>query len=221
MDMSFKQVLASSLLSVLLLCFVASTAGATAIYTYQGNPFNDFRTRGAPSFPPYDSSNAVTISIVLAAPLAPNTGAAYDDVIAFTFNDGQATLDETNSKLNDGFGAFGFGVGADGLPYSNSGGGSWILLAAELGTLGIERLQRQINSWGIDQTATFNTPPYDSGSQTLLDAQGSEIDTTFGAVFDNPGTWSLVVIPEPGTALLMGLGLTALGWRGRVRQSWR
>ena len=32
-------------------------------------------------------------------------------------------------------------------------------------------------------------------------------------------TWE--VVPEPSTALLMGLGLTALGWRGRVRQSWR
>jgi hypothetical protein len=27
------------------------------------------------------------------------------------------------------------------------------------------------------------------------------------------------VVPEPGTALLMGLGLAALGWRGRVRPS--
>ena len=48
-----------------------------------------------------------------------------------------------------------------------------------------------------------------------------ELTDSFGDPLSEeiPGSVNLLIIPEPNTALLLGIGLTGLGWRGRVRRS--
>jgi len=71
-------------------------------------------------------------------------------------------------------------------------------------------------------TLTFQAVGAGSGALTNLLAQGDDIlsngASVAGSVSSQPSA-SITVVPEPGTALLMGLGLSGLAVAGRRRQN--
>ena len=80
----------------------------------------------------------------------------------------------------------------------------------------------------VFRTEFYETPALAlENSQSLQFTLGSAESVLLyipdGANTDNRRGLSLEVtqVPEPGTALLLGLGLLGLGRQGRVRQSWR
>lgn len=81
--------------SVLALFLLLGSAAAFAqvTYTYQGNNYEVFE-------PPYSATSSITGSIELASALAPNTTIDLVPLIqAFSFGDGQAVRNETNTIL--------------------------------------------------------------------------------------------------------------------------
>ncbi len=76
-----------------MLLMVCGWAQAQVTYTYQGNNFTTFA-------PPYSSSSQITGSIQLASALPANsTTDLVGSIQAFSFTDGQATRDPSNTTL--------------------------------------------------------------------------------------------------------------------------
>ena len=125
-------------------------------------------------------------------------------------------------------------------PISNSRGGALVEGTASAGTGfgGVPEVEiiAAINLDDMFGATAFDDPGLDGspgsvqfqllfeaagpGATTLIIGGGSDLDGVSGG--DNPGviindTVTITVIPEPGTALLMGLGLAGLAAAGRRR----
>ncbi len=67
---------------------------ADTIYTYTGNPFNEFESPNSSALPyptspsPYTTSDFVSGSFTVATPLAPNLSADFITPISYSFSDG-------------------------------------------------------------------------------------------------------------------------------------
>lgn len=175
------------------LCLFAASARADTIYTYTGNPFTVFS--GLDACPPVCN---ISGSFTLASPLAANLPFEAITPTAFSFTDGSVTVTEGASEGGR------FEVATD------SGG--------------------NISFWEI---ALGSGQPFGPGVCTSLDTVrdpiGSPQDNSINVVCStdapigtalvnsNPGSWSSSTVPEPGTLILVGIGL--LGIAGTVLRS--
>jgi hypothetical protein len=168
------------------LCLFAASARADTIYTYTGNPFTVFS--GLDACPPVCN---ISGSFTLASPLAANLPFEAITPAAFSFTDGSVTVTEGGR----------FEVATD------SGG--------------------NISFWEI---ALGSGQPFGPGVCTSLDTVRDPVGTPqdnslsvscsieafigTALVNSNPGSWSSSAVPEPGTLILVGIGL--LGIAGTV-----
>ncbi len=94
---------------VMLLFSTGYCIGASATYTYKGNPFTAVE-------PPYATSNFISGSITLNSPLAANLSVqtiSPDSVLTYSFSDGINTWDPTNSAIRTG--ELGFSTDSNGV----------------------------------------------------------------------------------------------------------
>jgi hypothetical protein len=75
----------------------ASGAKADVVYSYTGNDFNSFSTPALP----YTTSDFVSLTLTLSAPLGDKLTNASVTPISFTISDGVDTLDITSAPLTD------------------------------------------------------------------------------------------------------------------------
>jgi hypothetical protein len=178
-----------TLVAVLMLC-AASALQAGAVYTYTGNTYTEFF--GA-SCPPLCN---ISGSFTLAAPLAANLPVAPITPLSFSFTDGLATIDSSNSATGP-FGSTNFFVGTDAVG--------------------------EITVWNNGYFSATNfmfsgtNPPGCTGCSVTDQSGTISVAGYFGRVNDNPGTWTLTVTdtvtPEPSGRALLGLGAVMFAMR--------
>jgi hypothetical protein len=167
------------------LCLFAAGARADTIYTYTGNPFTVFS--GLDVCPPVCN---ISGSFNLASPLATNLPFGAITPTAFSFTDGSITLTGGGSR---------FEVATD------SGGDISFWEIALGGQVGPDVCT------SLDSVRDPTGTPQDNS----ISASCSSVAFTGSALVNaNPGSWSSSTVPEPGTFILVGIGL--LGIAGTV-----
>jgi hypothetical protein len=160
-----------------------SSAFADVTYFYTGTDFTIAQA-------PYTTSDSVTGSITLSAPLGSFLFFAGITPVAFSFSDGVQTLTQNNTNHNS------FVVSTDGAGDITS----WIVsVAAEVSGVDLETI------------STANAPGFvfDLGS-TAIAVPGSFVEASTSV----PGTWSAGVVPEASTWVMMAVGFAGLGFLG-------
>jgi hypothetical protein len=185
------------------LCSAGTDARALAIYQYVGPSFDAFVDNAEPPGS-YDSSMRVTATIVLAAPLAPNSG--FDiccnplTPLAYSFHDGRQTLTELNSIAyfigqTDGTGAIQY----------------WEMTIIESSAGGVITINNsplsEEEDFVLDRGELGNT----CSAEVCEDPGVGDTGSFLSSAAADAGTWTLV--PEPSTAALLALGLLVLARR--------
>lgn len=203
---------------------VSVSADASYIYRYEGNNFDEFST---PS--PYDTTMALTAEFTLSNPIPPEsaivrgenfpigTPFGNSEVVSFWIHDGLNVLTDTNSA--EWLLAF----------YITRNGwvSSWYFLASGgdgvLDEVGDARYFMSSSAVEVGQSV------WDLAGVTTciaINADGScQTDGGSAQLFDSDnvglaGTWSVRFgVPAPTPLALFGLGLIALGWQYRMRNT--
>jgi hypothetical protein len=182
---------AAAAASVAIAAFGASQARAGVIMTYTGNPFTN--VGGV-----YNTSDRITGTVDLAAPLGANLSTANVNPVSFSFNDGVKT--ETDQNVN----SYQF-------LFSTDAGGNltgWYIVVDNAIGPGSPVIQ-VANDLGI---------VVDEGYYALI---GPSVD--YGTNQWSPGTWAIRNtgggVPEPASWALMIAGFGALGAALRRRRT--
>jgi len=180
-----------SLPALLLVIFFASLAGrAGIIYTYNGPNFKDFSGNQQTD----TTSDRVTGDFTLASELALNQDVVFTPVF-FSFNDGYQTLDWHTPGLSD----VDFEVILDDPSKSIAAWGIWV------------EADTQVDSRWISTGTGLNKINGDWVGWVNIAAEIAQAWEVGGY-----GSWTRqMVVPEPGTLLLVGSGVMGLGRRVR------
>lgn len=138
---------------------------------------------------PYDAAMSLDVEIQFASPLAPNLSSV---------------------NVEPDLLALGYFDGVQGLSLSTYDPGDFSSFFMRLSTDG----DGDIVAWNIDITSVVALGRFDSSSfeEDRIISGGLVV-----AESSVPGAWTLV--PEPGSRLLVAMGLAALGWRARAQQA--
>lgn len=170
----------------------AQQVKADVVYTYTGNPFDDFRNGGV--CPPTCN---ITGSFTVAEPLAPNLALTLITPLSFTVTSGTATLTDGDPNNTD------ISVGTDALGAIDTW--TWEVVGPE-SSPDARILTQDIPGFVYDDVRYGTAaPPY--------------VGPVAAELLDDPGAWSSpVASPEPGVGLLLWAGLIsgALICRRRV-----
>jgi hypothetical protein len=194
------------------LIYLAGTASALAIYTYEGHDFsvvaNDTSVPGVPGGT-YTTSMSVTGSITLSEPLPPDMLSLdlSGSVVAYSFTDGRQTLTHLNSVVPGGM-----------FVATDAAGNIWEW-AFHLWQFGFQPIPQAgdirreiVTSWlafsgeDVGQIEECVVPTGSVCTETSVDLARN---------VNLPGTWS--VVPTPSSRWLLATGLVALAWRVRSR----
>jgi hypothetical protein len=195
--LSLNRYLGFAVFALAVVCLSAAEARAVNYtYTYAGNSFTSIVDDPSVPAGTYTASMSVSGSFTLAAPLAPNLDANISgSVLSLNFTDGRNVLDSLGDIVA-------FGIKTDGSGAITE----WNVVLQRVEGVNIG-----------DQTANIETrfvPTLKKDFGRLLECTAPRsASKCFGGedtaqVLNNPGTWS--VVPEPSTALFMGLGLVGL-----------
>ncbi|MBW2693441.1 MAG: PEP-CTERM sorting domain-containing protein [Deltaproteobacteria bacterium] len=184
--MAFKRFLVSGLLSIAGLCSLAPTAGATATYAYTGNNYTTASGE-------LTTSMRLELIITLAQPLQPDTF-TQPTILAYSAFNGVRTLSSAQIQTS-------------GPEFQVTTDGAGIPIGWSFDARTFETTERLIFLAVLSKTTQSPTDVVRATFDQRIDL-GAATST-------DPGTWMLVPIPEPNTALLMGLGLLGLSVRNR------
>jgi hypothetical protein len=182
----------SAALRIGLFAGLSSPAWAAAIYTYTGNNFTT--TQGN-----YTTSDFVAVTMILNNPIGPNLTSVdvLPGLVSLTATDGVQTLD---------------------LPPT--------VFATVPTTIFTTDAQGDITFWTVDlstelgpgqppgpEIRTENQPSLAGDLGKLTTSLNADVPTPLGSNTGVPGKW--VLSPEPGTLVLLGIGLVAMTRIGR------
>ncbi len=187
--------------ALLMMCWTTPSM-ANVLYEYTGNPFDFF------SGDPYYEGHFVSVSLTMASLLPPNLDeadiAAY--VLDFSFNDGMQTITKADPRTDRRATGATFIASTD----ASSSITRW-KISAEIyvppATAGAPQLF-SIETFTIPNSGTDDF--WDSGRYAFGNYQ-----FTSGTVYNNPGTWTIVV-PEPSTLVLSILGMSIVAAARRL-----
>lgn len=172
----------------------SASAGAMAIYAYTGNPFSSASA-------PYTTAMRVTGFFTVAVPLAPNLSNESLAVLDWALNDGVNTLDPSNTPASE-----------PRLQVDTDAAGAitgWRFAAQTA-------LPMALGEEFFFISALSGFAPTDGDLGTIFSCTGlspagvcNASSTVAEGFTATVGSWSLV--PEPGTAMLLFLGLGVLG----------
>lgn len=188
-------------LSAAVLLSIASSAQATAIYQYTGNPFESISDNPLPAGT-YTTAMSVSGVMMLNSPLAPNLVQKGISPTSFMFSDGRNAITDASPGLN--IVSFTLSTDADGnISF-------WDIMVS---------VNFALPAFPGEQSPQIGTENLVSGgldAARLAECVTLLLCTSFvadSASVLSPGTWTL--IPEPSTALLLAAGLAGLAQMGR------
>lgn len=209
-------------LSLLVLSVLVGNAHAEYVYRYTGNPFDTFRDTviidGS-----YDPSHSLVIELVFDGPLGPIiestnpleistvgnlfTGSVSPTLTSFSATDGRSWINNSNFS----------GVPSYTFELSSAG----VIVGWDIFFWPIPAEAGERHLFVRTRKDTFTRNGRDRGSISECDNSSASICNLFvwefGEVLDNPGEWTITVVPIPQAIWLLLIPLhLLLKWRGKT-----